>query len=131
MRGLLDLFEVITKGMNNYDLCFNDSLLFLWKLINNEELNENIKNVTKNCLNYENKSQDKMSLFKNDLWKSNIWCKNVSDNKNDSKSQENQNITLFESIETDVLSKELKIHREYLKNELIELETNSKDNLNN
>ena len=60
---------------------------------------------------------------KNHLLKSNIWCKNVSNNENDSKSEENQNITLFESIETDVLSKELKIHKEYLKNELIELET--------
>ena len=119
-ESLLDLFTVIIKGMNNYHLCFNDSLLFLCKLINNQEFNNNIKNITKNCLSYQNKSQEKISFFKNHLLNSNIWCKNINENENDVKSQENENETLFKLIKRDVLENELNIHKKYLKNELIE-----------
>ena len=54
--------------------------------------------------------------------------KRVNDNENDSKLQENENKneTLFESIQTDVLTNELNIHKEYLRNELIELQTKFK-----
>ena len=125
-ESLIDLFNVIMKGMNDYELSFNDSLLFLCKLINNNEFNKNIKNITQKCLNYQTKTQEKVLFFKNYLVKSNIWCKNVNDKDFEEKEEKNKNNnnknTLFDSIHSKVLSKELNIHKEYLKNKLIELE---------
>ena len=120
-ESLLDLFGIIMKGMNNYELCFNDSLLFLCKLINNELFNENIEEISKKCLDYKRKSQEKVSFFKNYLLTSNIWCKNINEKYSNFDEKEETN-NLFESIRSKVLSKELNIHKIHLQNELIELE---------
>ena len=70
------------KGLLNFDLCFDDTLLYLCKMINNDIFIENLENITKESLNYENKNSYKINFFKNYLLNSNIWMKNKYDTDN-------------------------------------------------
>ena len=176
--SLNDIFKVIENGMLDYKVCFNDSLLLLCKLVDENRFNSLMKQITKECLSSETKNIQKYLFFKNNLLTSNVWATStrmnnssntyssnmtkentdnnsinttdgtntgattytttggINDNDKDNKQEDEKNRhgddettdssskLLFSTVENDVIIKELAKQREFIKDELINLEEN-------
>lgn len=79
---LIDVSQTVLHGLKQNECGFNDSLLFLTKLINTDEFNQTLKYVCNNCLNTEKTNDKKHHFFKNNLLNSNIWSLTNDTNTN-------------------------------------------------
>ena len=148
IETLNDLSKVITNGLSKQECGFNDSLLFLAKMVNNELFNQTLDNVTKDCLTASRKTIEKYTFFKNNLLNSNIWAINVNEDEDKGKNKnknENQNekkngsVTsdektateaeadigdglLFNKVELSSIENELMNQKQFIKDEIIKLE---------
>ena len=134
------LSKVINNGISLQECGFDDSLLFLSKMVNNEEFVNVIETCTKECLSTQSKNVQKYLYFKNNLLFSRVWgtntteskTENEAENKIDSNDDSNDNSNdndsyntlLFEKIENSVISQELKLQKKYIMNEIIKEESN-------
>ena len=137
-QTLTQLSKVINNAILKQECQFDDSLLFLSKMINNDEFVNVLEQCTKDCLSRESKNVKKYLYFKNNLLYSKIWGTAVSVNE-DKKTQDNEdnndnskekNQLLFKKIENSVILKELRLQREYIRNEIIKEELNFVDSWN-
>ena len=71
---LIDLSNVINNGLKNKECGFDDSLLFLSKLVNSKQFIGNLEKTTKECLSHEYKNTQSYNFFKNNLLNSNVWA---------------------------------------------------------
>ena len=143
-QSLIDIGKTINQGLLEQKCGFNDSLLFLSKLINNNEFNKALEDTTRICLvkpvtkdesktdtnsdgtQLKNKNDKKHQFFKNNLLSSNIFASYVSDSNEDSgTSIEDETVTLFEQINNNVCLSELKLQQEFIKDEMLKIEKNS------
>ena len=149
---LKDLSNVVNNGLLKQECGFNDTLLILSKMVDNDSFVKNMSNVTRECLSNEKKTVSKHCFFKNNLLNSNVWSmisntntntnksSNDSNGSNDSdavntsenKSNELENVIdssllLFNQIKKDILSNELKTQQMFIQNAIIsEEKTNNK-----
>lgn len=90
-ESLMDIKNVVNNGVVNQECAFNDSLLYLSRLVNNMEFNKIMEDVTDECLNSDKKTVKKYQFFKNNLLNSNIWAVNATDETDtDSKTNADQ-----------------------------------------
>ena len=127
---LEDLSGVINNAISKQECGFDDSLLFLAKLVNNDALVKTLEETTSNCLGNEKKNNKSYSYFKNNLLNSKIWgtstkaesvvntdvSTDVSEEKENEKEKE---LLLFEQIELNVIEKELEKQRELIKKSIL------------
>ena len=141
--SLVDISNVVNNGLLKQECGFDDNLLFLSKLINNDKFNQTIANVTKECMSNETKTVKKQQFFRNNLLNSNIWAlkqeeqqasqhddvktNDGNNNINSSNMYKNSNSesTVFEAVEKSPLEAELIKQKEWIKNEIIKMEKNS------
>ena len=138
---LNDLSNVVNNGLLNHECGFNDSLLFLSKMVNNEQFISNLESTTKECLTQERKNIKKYTFFKNNLLHSNIWAMSQQDKldhdeiKTDVNAYElkelnvkiEQSLTLFDKIKRDVVDGELKAQQMYIQNNILSEVKNNND----
>ena len=79
------------NGLSNYETCFNDTLLFLCFLINQNLFITKLGNITNECLNNELKTIKKYCYFKNYLLHSNAWLLSNNSMTNDQNNNNNNN----------------------------------------
>ena len=48
--SLKEIFELIEKGISNYETCFNDSMLLLCQKINSDKFSSILENITQQRL---------------------------------------------------------------------------------
>ena len=107
-KSALDsISNVIDKGLKDKTCGFNDSLLLLANKINSKQFKNTIEQCTKDCLSNDLKDDKKYHFFKNNLLNSNIWSVNTA------------NSILFETINTNVINKELEKQKEFIKNSIV------------
>lgn len=128
---LTELSKVINNGLIKQECGFNDSLLFLSKMVDNNQFIKCLKDVTNECLANDKKNVQKYQFFKSNLLHSNVWACTDDDNENkmneinkmDSKIK-NQ-LLLFDSIKRDIIDKELKLQQMFIQNNILsEVENN-------
>ena len=132
---LTDLCNVINNGLKTKECGFDDSLLFLSKMVNSEKFTSNLKETTKECLCDQYKTVKTYNFFKNNLLNSNVWAsKNdgsvstVVESKEKDKEKEKQATTLttlFDQIKHNVILDELKAQQQYIQNCIISQEKNN------
>lgn len=71
---LMDIGKTVNNGLLKQECGFNDTLLFLAKLVNNDQFNKTLQETTNECLTKEKKNVEKLNFFKNNLLNSNIWA---------------------------------------------------------
>ena len=136
-----EIFSVVSKGIDKYQACFNDSLLLLLYKIDSQKLYDILSDVTKECLKSQGKEEYKYQYFKQKLLKSNVWSMMMSNNENsdekgnakESKDENdvkvetnhrgNASRSLFDGVNATVITKELEKQKKYIKQQMIELET--------
>ena len=143
-----EFFNIIEKGMNNYQICFNDSILLLCHSIDSKRLSNILAKITQESLTSKHKTSDyKYLFFKTKLLNSNVWsmmndsnndndhnntinnnninANSSNENKDEDEKQEANNdknrSSLFETIEKNVISVELTKQQEFIKQEIIKL----------
>ena len=123
---LTTLAKVINNGIVKQECGFDDSLLFLSKMVDNEAFIQNLEQCTADCLRKETKNSKKYLYFKNNLLNSKVWGtmeKNVNnDDSNNNNDNDGKNSLLFEKTEQNVIENELKSQREFIKNSIIKQE---------
>ena len=62
--SLLDVFKCVNDGLLKQECGFNDSLLFLCKLINNDQFNKNVSQIADDCLSNKSKTIKSRNFFK-------------------------------------------------------------------
>ena len=129
---LTQLSQVINNGILKHECGFDDSLLFLSKLVDSETLVNTLEKCTADCLNSENKNSKKYLYFKSNLLNSKIWgdvdintgngATDEAKESNSASSSSGSNKCIFERIESNVIKKELDAQRKYIKKSIIEEE---------
>ena len=74
---LLDLTNVINDGLLKHECSFDDSLLLLCKMVDNEKFIQNLKTIADECLSNEKQNIVKSRWFIEAFLKSNIWASNT------------------------------------------------------
>ena len=98
-----DLSNVINDGLKKYDCGFNDTLLFLAKMIDSNKFMQNLQNVTSTCLSNEKRNIYSYTFFKHNLLNSNVWALNVHEKEaNKEKETESKN------AKTDEINEQIK-----------------------
>ena len=114
--SLKDLSVVINHGLIKHECGFNDTLLFLSKMVDNDAFAQTVENVTDECVTNDKKTVQKHSFFKNNLLNSNIWATRVD-----------KKLLLFDKIKQNVIDKELKTQQMFIQNNVMsEEKTNGK-----
>lgn len=131
-----NIANIINHGLLTQQCGFNDCLLLLSKKINEKDFIATLRNVTNNCLSSKTKTVKSYNFFKNNLLHSNVWAmkndsggvtinkyevKQDNDFKNNHENHD-QFENLFDTINKDVILKELKHQKQFIKNEIIKLE---------
>ena len=117
--------KVINNGLLKNECGFNDCLLLLSKKINNSQFNKTLENSTKDCLSKETKNVEKYNFFKNNLLHSNVRALKVEGNESEKKTQDTDDedeLLLFDLINNRVVSDELLIQKQYIKEEMSKIE---------
>ena len=125
-----EIYNVIEKGILNYNVCFNDCILFLCQSIDSEKFSTLMKNITKNCLSEKTKDVKKYTFFKNNLLHSNIWAvpyeaktAETKETDDETTNVKKSNATLFREVENSVVVEELSKQQLFIKQEMCKLET--------
>ena len=126
---LKNLSDVINNGLLNHECGFNDSFLFLVKMIDNDTFVINLENITKDCLSDKTKNVRKYTFFKNNLLESNIWASTSSEsgNSNDEKNDDSHNDNLrdssksllFNKVKNNVIENELETQKMFIQNAIM------------
>ena len=132
-KMLKELSIVINEGLMKQECGFNDSFLFLSKLIDSDAFTKCLENVTDECLSSEKKTVQKYQFFKNNLLHSNVWAMSRTEDKDDAVKSEinaieekiDEQLLLFDSIKSGVVDKELKSQQMYIQNCILSEESNN------
>ena len=129
---LVDLANVINDGLQKRECGFNDSLLILAKMTDNEKFLRTLSNVTEECLTHEKKNIFKHCFFKNNLLHSSIWTmekeKEKEEKHDDDVANINKSKLLFDEVKEKIVLNELKYQQMFIQNSIINEEKNNHEN---
>ena len=125
-NALQSLSKAINKALLTQECGFDDSLLFLCKMVDSDELIKNLQTCTIDCLGKQNgKSNFKKYLYyEKNLLSSKIWglAANSSDVKQENEDDDNQVKTVYDSVRAAVIENELKMQQKFIRDSIIKEE---------
>ena len=149
---LTQLSKAVTNGLENQECGFDDSLLFLSKMVDNKQFVSSLEKCTLDCLSKNTNNLKKYIYFKNHLLNSKIWGLNVyskenhntdNDNNNNSTNEDeekykektemkqNANVNnkemLFDKVQNKILEQELKMQQKYIRENVIQEQKQCED----
>ena len=124
---LANLSNVINNAILKQECGFDDSLLFVSKLYDNDKFINVLQECTSSCLSNDRKDKKKYLYFKHNLLHSKIWgtLDTTSDEVKTEKNDDDK--FLFERIRLNVIEKELETQRNFIKNEIHKEEKEMKE----
>ena len=140
---LNQLSNVVNNAILKQECGFDDSLLFLSKMVDNDSFVNVLENATSQCLSKDKKNQKSYLYFKNNLLSSKIWgapttattataetAATTDEKKEETNNKNDDNKLLFEQIRVNVIEKELESQRKFIKESILKEEKEFRESWN-
>ena len=129
---LTKICNVVQNGIKKQECGFNDTFLFLARLVDGKKFSQTLEDVTAQCLSKKKKNLLKYNFFKNNLLHSNIWAmkSDIDPIKEKSDKTITQDNRVGDEKSDDVLDDSTTAKEHIIKNDLVRLEEKIDNGLN-